>query len=155
MKRLFLLIAGALVVVGATVLVLLWPHDPAPQPIAYANVSRNARICVTGTSTDESSKLWTAVQTAATHEPINAQRVIAPNRQPEQLIPFVNGLLALHCKLIITTGKDMHDAITSIAKANPNQTFATDDSTIALSNVHYITSPAELAKIIHALADGR
>jgi basic membrane lipoprotein Med (substrate-binding protein (PBP1-ABC) superfamily) len=70
-------------------------------------------------------------------------------------VPFVNGLLALNCRLIIAAGNGIHDAITSVAKANPHQDFATDATAIDLPNVQHITDDTQIAGMVHAAAATR
>ena len=151
-RRIIALACGLLLVIGATVLLVTWLNKPAPQQIAYTNISHNTKICVVSTSTDTAAPIWHAVQTAANQAPVNAQQLIAPSKEPDQLVPFINGLLALHCKLIIATGADLHDPIISVAKANPHQEFATD-TTANLPNVQHITDPAQIPDMIHTASN--
>ncbi|MEA5367219.1 hypothetical protein VA596_47365 [Amycolatopsis sp., V23-08] len=154
MKRQHWAALGVLVAVGAAATVLLWPDEPAPQPVAYANISRNTRVCLANTTAGDTEEIWRAVQLEADHEPVNAQHLIAPERNPETIAPFLNGVLALHCRLIITTGTDMHDAVTAAAKSHPEQVFASDDSTITLTNVRHVRTGPDVAQLIRTIANG-
>ena len=155
MKRLHWAGLGILVAVGAAATVLLWPDEPAPQPVAYANISRNTRVCLTNTAASDAEDIWRAVQLEADREPVNAQHLIAPNLNPEAIAPFLNGVLALHCRLIITTGTDMHDAVATAATSHPDQVFASDDRSITLPNVRHIGTGTEVAQLIRNITKGR
>ncbi|OXM61363.1 hypothetical protein [Amycolatopsis vastitatis] len=155
MKRLHWAALGVLVAaVGVAATVLLWPGESAPQPVAYANISRNARICLASTSSGDVPEIWQAIQAETNREPVNAQHLIAPNRQPDTIAPFLNGVLALHCRLIITTGSDMHDAVTAAAKSHPDQAFASDDKSITQPNVRHVAAAPEIAQLIHDVTNG-
>lgn len=156
MKRLHWVIFGVLVAAaGVAATVLLWPSEPAPQPVAYANISRNARICLASTSVGDAPEIWQAIQAETNHEPVNAQHLISPNRQPDAIAPFLNGVLALRCRLIVTTGSDMHDAVTAAAKSHPDQAFASDDKSITLPNVRHVAAAPEIAALIRDVTNGR
>ncbi len=154
MTRLRWVILGVLVAAaGVAATVLLWPGEPAPQPAAYANISRNARICLASTSAGDAPEIWRAIQAETTGEPVNAQHLVSPSRQT--VAPFLNGVLALHCRLIITTGSDMHDAVTAAAKSHPDQAFASDDKSITLPNVRQVTTAPEVVQLIRTVTNGR
>jgi hypothetical protein len=154
-KRLHWVILGVLVTAATAVTLLLWPDEPAPQPVTYGNISRNARICLANTSASDASIMWRAVQAEAEHEPVNAQHLVSPNHTPDAVAPFFNGVLALHCRLIVTTGEDMHDAVISAAKSHPDQAFASDDRSIHLPNVRRVDTAPEIAQLVHDIAIGR
>ncbi|QKV74198.1 hypothetical protein [Amycolatopsis sp. Hca4] len=156
MKRLHWAVLGVLMAAaGIAATVLLWPGEPSPQPITYANISRNARICLASTSAGDAPEIWREIQAESSGKPVNAQHLIAPNRQPDTVASFLNGVLALHCRLIITTGTDMHDATTAAAKSHPEQTFASNDQSITLPNVRHVTTPAETVQLIHGVTNDR
>lgn len=152
-RRTIVLACCLLVTIGVVATLVLTNLDgPKEQEVAYTNISRNTKICVTSTSAETAATIWHAVQTASVHEPVNAQQIIAPTNQPDQLEPFVNGPLALHCRLIIASGSEMHAPITSIANANPHQEFAIDSDLINLTNVHRINDIAEIPTLVHGAA---
>ncbi|OXM61346.1 hypothetical protein [Amycolatopsis vastitatis] len=122
--------------------------------IAYANISRNARICLASTSSGDAPDIWRAIQAETNRKPVNAQHLIAPNRQPDAIAPFLNGVLALRCRLIITTGSDMHDAVTAAAKSHPDQAFASDDKSITLRNVRHVATAPEITQLIRDVTNG-
>jgi basic membrane lipoprotein Med (substrate-binding protein (PBP1-ABC) superfamily) len=147
-KRLHWVALGILVAAGTAATVLLWPGKPATQPVAYANISRNARICLASTSAGDAPEMWRAIQAETNREPVNAQHLISPNRQPDAIASFLNGVLALRCRLIVTTGSDMHDAVTATAKSHPDQPFASDDKSITQPNVRHVATAPEIAQLI-------
>ncbi|MEU0791759.1 hypothetical protein ABZ342_16955 [Amycolatopsis sp. NPDC005961] len=151
-KRLHWAVLGVLV---AAATVLLWPAEPAPQPVVYANISRNARVCLASTPAGNAPEIWRAIQAETNAEPVNAQHLISPNAHPGAIAPFLNGVLALHCRLIITTGIDMHDALAAAAKSHGEQMFASDDSSITMPNFRHVATPADVVQLIRDVANGR
>ncbi|HWD03249.1 MAG TPA: hypothetical protein VG674_12440 [Amycolatopsis sp.] len=129
------------VIVGAIVLLT---SGPAPQAIAYANVSRNYRVCLLSTTNDtaDTNRIWPAIQAATTRAPINAEHVTAPTGTPDQLTPYLNSLLSLHCGLIIGAGPDLAGPIATLAKTHPNQHFLAAERPPGSVNVNAIPRQA-------------
>jgi basic membrane lipoprotein Med (substrate-binding protein (PBP1-ABC) superfamily) len=140
------------VIVGAAITaVVLLTSGPAPQAIAYANVSRNYRVCLLSTTKDaaETDRIWPAVQAATTRAPINAEHVTAPAGTPDQLTPYLNSLLSLHCGLIIGAGPDLVAPISTAAKRHPNQHFITSEKPPGSANISSIPrEPSDLTAAI-------
>jgi basic membrane lipoprotein Med (substrate-binding protein (PBP1-ABC) superfamily) len=136
------IVAGALAI-AAVVTILVWPSSPTAPPIVYANVSRNYKACLITTTQDaaQAAPVWKAIQSAAIHAPINAQQIIPPTGTTDQLIPYFNSLIALHCQLIVTTGTDLTDALTTIATQNPRVRFLKIGAAISQPNIHTIPTP--------------
>lgn len=133
--------AGAAVLVIAAIIIgVVLTNQPTPtQPIAYTNISRNYKTCLLTTTayTTATAPDWTAIQTAARNRPINAQHLVAPSETTNDLAPYLNSLLALHCQLIITAGPDLPATLAQIAKTHPQQQFANiSQTTTGLPNVH-------------------
>ncbi|QRP49087.1 hypothetical protein [Amycolatopsis sp. FDAARGOS 1241] len=149
----------AVVFVGAVIAgIVLLTSGPAPQAIAYANVSRNYRVCLLSTTKDtaETNQIWPAVQAATTRAPINAEHVTAPAGTPAQLTPYLNSLLSLHCGLIIGAGPDLAAPISTVAKSHPNQHFITSEKPPGSANISSIPrEPGDLtAAIVTAAHSG-
>ncbi|WP_329072599.1 hypothetical protein [Amycolatopsis sp. NBC_01480] len=129
--------------------VVLTP-SPEPEAVAYANVSRNYRVCMLSTTTDavQADRLWPAVQAATTRTPINAERVTAPTGTSDQLTPYLNSLIAQHCRLIVAPGPDLAAPAATAAQAHPDQHFLTSAQPTA-ANVSTIPArPADLTTAI-------
>lgn len=103
--------------------------------------------------TAEAAHVWNAIQAATAHEAINAQQILAPPGATEQLIPYLNGLIAEQCHLIITVGTRLHDAIVAVAQANPNQMFLNIGSSTTLPNIRDITNDTStITELVKAAA---
>ena len=136
-------ITAAVIAVATVAVILTWPSKPATQPVAYTNISRNYKTCLLTTTQDAAlaAPIWQAIQQATTHAPINAQQLTPPTGTTTQLIPYFNSLIALHCQLVITTGADLTDALTTIAARNPRTHFLNIGSSINQPNIHSIITP--------------
>jgi hypothetical protein len=137
---------AATIVAGAAAAgVLLLAPGAEPQAVTYANVSRNYRVCMLSTTkdADDANRAWPAIQAATGRAPINAQRVKAPAGTVDQLAPYLNSLLSLHCGLIIGAGPDLLAPIEAAAKSHPNQHFLASNPKNGTANVKAIPSKAE------------
>jgi hypothetical protein len=136
---------ATVVVIGAAVAVIVATTDPEPAAVAYANVSRNFRVCMLATTNDtpEANRVWPASQTAAARAPINAERVTAPVGTSDQLVPYVNGLVALHCGVIITAGPELAAPVAAVAKTHPGQRFLAAGQPPAAANVETLPGRPE------------
>lgn len=137
--------------VGAAVAVIILTTSSEPPAVAYANVSRNFRVCMLTTTKDtaDANRAWPAIQAASAHAPVNAERVTAPAGTDTQLAPYVNSLIALHCGLIIGAGHDLTTPLTSAAKSHTNQHFLTLDKPDGPANVAAIPAqPADLTAAV-------
>ncbi|WP_137816398.1 hypothetical protein [Gandjariella thermophila] len=122
---------------------------PTKQPVVYTNISRNFRTCLFTTDPAAAAPIWQAVQQAAADQPINAQRFTAPHGTPADLTPYLNGLIATKCKLIVAVGTDLHDTVSTVASANPSTEFINIGSTTALSNIHDLPAdPHQIRQLV-------
>ena len=136
------LAVGGLVLVGAGW--LLFGRSSQPQQQAIYSVSQNYRVCLA--STAAATPAWPALQAA--HGAINAQQVTVPASAVGDQVPYLNGLLALKCRLIVVAGADLHDAATTVAKANPKQQFVTVGTPLNLPNVHDLPDASGLTRFV-------
>lgn len=137
----------AVAIVGAAVAAIVLSTSSEPASVAYANVSRNFRVCMLTTTKDtaDANRVWPAIQAATARAPVNAERVTAPAGTDTQLAPYVNSLIALHCGLIVGAGHDLTAPLTSAAKSHANQHFLTLDKPDGPANVAAMpTRPADL-----------
>ncbi|WP_406642517.1 hypothetical protein [Amycolatopsis sp. WGS_07] len=142
--------------VGAAVTAIILTTSSEPAAVAYANVSRNFRVCMLTTTKDtaDASRVWPAIQAATAHAPINAERVTAPAGTDTQLVPYVNSLIALRCGLIIGAGHDLTAPLTSAAKSHATQHFITLDKPDGPANVAAMPAqPADLTAAVLAAAN--
>jgi hypothetical protein len=95
--------AAAFLALVLTAAGLTWYTVSLPEPgPKYTNISRNFKACLVSTSAQP--EVWQAIQAATGRSAINAQRLTAPVGTTEELRPYVNGLLALQCQLIVAAG---------------------------------------------------
>jgi basic membrane lipoprotein Med (substrate-binding protein (PBP1-ABC) superfamily) len=151
--------AAALITAAVIIIVVAVSGSPAPsQQIAYTNISRNFKACLLNTTTNvtTATATWQAIQKATTNTPINAQHITAPAGPTPTLVPYLNGLLALHCQLIVTTGDDLHDTLNAIATAHPQQAFLNiSNAPTTLTNIHTIptsTPPVTITNLVTTAA---
>lgn len=146
----------AVAIIGAAVTAIVLTTSSEPATVAYANVSRNFRVCMLTTTKDtaDANRVWPAIQAATAHAPVNVERVTAPAGTDTQLAPYVNSLIALHCGLIVGAGHDLTAPVTSAAKTHANQHFLTLDKPDGPANVAAIPAqPAALTADILAVAN--
>lgn len=146
-------VSGAVVIAAIAWFVVSQHGQPSRQQVAYTNVSRNYRVCFASTSPETAAAAWHATQAAAAHAAINAQQVTVPTAPASQEVPYLNGLLALKCGVIITAGADLHDAATTVAKANPHQAFINVGSVLDLPNVRDLVDPSGITELVVAAAN--
>lgn len=155
-------IAALAVAIAAVVTILVWPGSPTTTPrVAYTNISRNYKTCLLTTAQNaaQAAPVWKALQNATTRAPINAQQLTATDGATDQLTPYFNTLIALHCQLIVTTGTDLTDALTTVASSNPRSHFLNIGTAINRPNIHTIptplTNPDTITTYIFNSADGK
>ncbi|WP_236795282.1 hypothetical protein [Amycolatopsis sp. GM8] len=147
---------GIVVVAGIALAIVMWvlPDSP-PQAVVYTNVSANFKACLLSTTrdADDSEHVWPAIQAAGTRAAINAQHITAPAGTSDQLVPYLNSLISLHCGLIITAGTDLTQPALDVAKTHPQQRFLIQPPHDPLANVDSIPSqPDALTALVAAAA---
>ncbi|MFF9647207.1 type 1 periplasmic-binding domain-containing protein [Kitasatospora aureofaciens] len=143
-------LTAVLVVAGAGLAVLLANgHDggsAGPAAISPSNIAGRRTACLTGDATEaakrtDTSPIWAALQDASQHSKLNVQQLLVPAATPDQALPYLSGLSAQHCDLVVSVGPTFTQALESAAKANPRTQFVavTDDGQPAPSGVATIT----------------
>lgn len=134
---------GTAVIVAAVLVIVFVVGGGGQQPIHYANYSRNFKVCLLDQTHDDAdaAMVWKAVQTAKASAPINAQQMTVPTGKRIDPAPYLNGLIALRCELIITNGPGLADAVRAGATAHPGTNFVTVGDPVALPNVHAVSTP--------------
>jgi basic membrane lipoprotein Med (substrate-binding protein (PBP1-ABC) superfamily) len=147
-------IAAVIIAAAVTgILIGLRGNAPAPQAINYTNLSRNYRVCLltTGHDTSTDAPLWQTIQNAAARSPINAQHITAPDGTPDQLQPYVNGLVAMDCQLIIAPGAELAGPARNAAKAAPHTHFLISVDQPNLTNT--TTIPADPHTLLNVITN--
>ncbi|MFE4974309.1 hypothetical protein ACFRAR_19640 [Kitasatospora sp. NPDC056651] len=124
-------LAFALAAAGAAALLYLGTgddRDGRPSPITPSNIAGRRTACLTGDTTEASGRsdtnaIWAALQDASHQRPLNVQQLFARASTSEQAVPYLAGLSAQHCDLVIALGPTFGHASTAAATANPRTTF--------------------------------
>jgi hypothetical protein len=140
-RRIVIIVSALLVAAAGVVAVIVVTKNdsqPPTKPIVYANVSQNFKACLLTTANDsvDVPTVWSAIQMATSRAPINAQHLTIPPAARQDLTPYLNSLLALHCRLIVTAGGELRDTLVAVAKLHPEQHFANVGLATGLANVH-------------------
>jgi basic membrane lipoprotein Med (substrate-binding protein (PBP1-ABC) superfamily) len=138
--------AGALVVVGAILAVVLWPSPtPAPyRPPARARVYNSFTICLLtgpqGIAGAAAAPVWAGVEKASNATDDQAQ-FLAATGSPEtvgSVTPYVNTLVQQRCGLVVAVGVTEGAAVETVAAANPAVRFMIVGSGSAAANVQLV-----------------
>jgi basic membrane lipoprotein Med (substrate-binding protein (PBP1-ABC) superfamily) len=139
--------AVALVAVIATVVVISHQGD-SQERVAYANISQNYRVCLARTASDQGVPVWQALQDAAKQAAINVEQVTVPAGPAAQQAPYLNGLVAQKCDLIVIAGQGLHNVVDTVAKDNPGRKFAVVNDKLDRPNVQAFPDPAALSGFV-------
>jgi basic membrane lipoprotein Med (substrate-binding protein (PBP1-ABC) superfamily) len=141
------------VAVATMALVLFFVFDSSP-PAPVADISDNYKVCLLDSSQAvDPTTVWHAVQAAIEKAPINAQQLTVPDVPGGHADPttYLNGLVALHCRLVVTDGADLTEPLAAVAAQNPKIRFLDIGDPIQLSNVGSITPPVTNPQQITAI----
>ncbi|MFI6156383.1 hypothetical protein ACIBCA_27270 [Kitasatospora sp. NPDC051170] len=123
---------GSALAVGAAagLLALGWNDsgNDRPAPITPSNIAGRPTVCLTGETTEadgrtDTNTIWTSLQEASRQSQLNVQRLFVPASTADQALPYLAGLAAQHCALIVAVGPTFAQALDTAAKANPHSAF--------------------------------
>ncbi|GAA2773161.1 hypothetical protein [Kitasatospora cinereorecta] len=134
-RRNRLLIALATLLAGTAVTLLWWKpwtHDSTPPRVAAADYSGRPSACLAAAD-DEATRAaaqnaWHAMQDAAKGQAVNVQQLTVPAATREQAAPYLAGLIAQHCTLIITVGPAAGSAVPDLLAPAAGTRFTTVDA---------------------------
>lgn len=155
----------ALAVVGvlAATAALIWtqhPSRPKETPLVVADVSGRPTACLAAdtepTTRDEVARIWAAMHAGAAGKRVDVQQLIVPVTTSKQAQPYLAGLLAQHCDLIVTVGPRFGNAIPTQLAAAPDTSFTAVDadglkSTGNLTVLASSTAPAHVESSVRTL----
>ncbi|MFJ7279397.1 hypothetical protein [Kitasatospora sp. NPDC098663] len=129
--RWLLVLTSATAVTAITVLLTLGTDDDGnshPAPIAPSNIAGRRTACLTGDASEAASRtdtsaIWTALQEASQQHQLNIQQLLVPAPTADQALPYLAGLAAQHCDLVVAVGPAFGQALNAAAKANPHASF--------------------------------
>jgi len=154
----------ALVAAGAGIAMLLTSgnDDPAGRQAAVtpSNIAGRRTACLAGDTTEAAARtdtgaIWSAMQDASHQRQLNVQQLLVPAPTPDQALPYLAGLSAQHCDLVVTIGPAFGQALETAAKANPRTQFVavTSDGQPTPAGVATVTgSDSDKAAEIHRRA---
>ncbi|WP_031074886.1 hypothetical protein [Streptomyces sp. NRRL WC-3742] len=128
--------------------------DEGAAPAVHANdVSKRATACLAADSATASGgdlfgRVWSAMQTAGAQHDRNVQQLVVPAAGAEQAGPYLSGLVAQRCDLIVTVGAPFGRASTGVAQASPAVRLTAVDSTLG-------SAPTNVTLVTGAEAEGR
>ncbi|MFD9591984.1 hypothetical protein ACFWA9_04395 [Kitasatospora sp. NPDC059973] len=143
-------LAAVLVVTGAGIAILLTSGTDGPaahqSAVAPSNIAGRRTACLAGDSSEAAARtdtaaIWSAMQDASQQRQLNVQQLFVPAPTPDQALPYLAGLSAQHCDLVVTVGPAFGQALETATKANPGTQFVavTTDGQPALAEVSMIT----------------
>ncbi|MGK4586131.1 hypothetical protein [Kitasatospora sp. HPMI-4] len=130
--------------------------------VTAANYSGRPSACLAAdnstTTKTAADSTWTTMREAAEGKAINVQQLVVPADTPDKAAPYLAGLAAQHCTLIVTVGQAFAAAIPNLHKADPALRFVAVDSHLSagqmgLTLLADADLPAPLARQIQGLAE--
>ncbi|KJS58231.1 hypothetical protein [Streptomyces rubellomurinus] len=124
-------LVSALTVATVVALLTLGTDDTAdnrPAPVTPSNIAGRRTACLTGDTTEagnrtDTSTIWAALQEASQQGQLNVQQLFPAATTADQALPYLAGLAAQHCDLIVAVGPTFGQALNAAAKANPHTSF--------------------------------
>ncbi|SEM75138.1 hypothetical protein [Streptacidiphilus jiangxiensis] len=131
-RNTILLAAVAAIAAACLAAVLTFSGDGAPPKVLAADLSGRPTACLAAdtatTSRDTTTtRTWTAMQHGAQGLKVNIQQLVLP-ATATQAKPYLAGLLAQHCNLVVTVGQPFGAAIAADAHLSPTTHFMTVDA---------------------------
>ncbi|MFC1413039.1 hypothetical protein ACEZCY_08995 [Streptacidiphilus sp. N1-12] len=152
------LLTGLLVLAAGALVWGLTGGSSAPPPVVAADLSGRPTACMaadqaTASKNPDTKLTWAAMQHGAQNRKINIQQLVLPATST-QAKPYLAGLLAQHCDLVVTIGSPFGHAIPTSAHLAPTTRFlAIDAGTLpAASALTTIDGPSAAATVQAAVA---
>ncbi|AUY53618.1 hypothetical protein [Streptomyces sp. CB01881] len=115
---------------GAGILLTSGNDGEADRPAAVkpSNIAGRRTACLTGDATEaagrtDTSLIWSALQDASQQDQLNVQQLLVPAATVDQALPYLSGLSAQRCDLVVSIGPTFTQALEAAAKANPHTRF--------------------------------
>ncbi|GLW58859.1 hypothetical protein [Kitasatospora phosalacinea] len=123
--------AAALLVIAAAL--WPWPHDDggAPAKTTANDYSLRPSACLAADDSTTSAPLvqhtWTALQQAGQDNQVNVQQLVIPAKDSTDAAPYLSGLIAQRCTMVVTVGAPFNTALPAIAENAPHVRFVAID----------------------------
>ncbi|KDN80444.1 hypothetical protein [Kitasatospora cheerisanensis] len=117
----------AALLLGAALTWWLWPHRTAAARVTADDYSGRPSACVAADDSPATATLlqhtWAVVQQAAKDSSVNAQQLAMPAVGAKDAAPYLAGLVAQQCTLLVTVGPAFTAAVPAVAKDAPKTRF--------------------------------
>ncbi|MFE6867123.1 hypothetical protein ACFVFS_11225 [Kitasatospora sp. NPDC057692] len=121
----------AAAVAGAAILFTGGPDEATgdrPTTVTPSNLAGRRTACLAGDATEaatgsDAGAIWSALQDAARQGDLNAQQFFVPAPTADQALPYLAGLSAQRCDLVVTIGPTFGQALGAASRANPRTRF--------------------------------
>ncbi|QKW18533.1 hypothetical protein HUT16_05170 [Kitasatospora sp. NA04385] len=128
-----LVAVGAVVLLGAASAVWLWPRggDDAPAKVVANDYSGRPSVCLAADDSAASAgtvqHTWTVLQQAGRDSGVNVQQLVVPAGDAAAAAPYLSGLVAQRCTLVVTAGASFDGALPVVAGGAPQVRFIAVD----------------------------
>ncbi|WP_404870064.1 hypothetical protein ACI1MP_31400 [Kitasatospora griseola] len=138
-----------------------WDNSHAVPKVAANDYSGRPTACLAADDSVASAQVvqhtWTVLQQAGKDNPVNVQQLVVTAKGPEEAAPYLSGLVAQHCTLIVTAGSAFDGAVPAAVKVSPHVRFAVVDppAGVDLKGATALTGDQlvdQLGKNVHDLA---
>ncbi|GLW59494.1 hypothetical protein [Kitasatospora phosalacinea] len=132
-RGLVLAAATTVVLLGASLTIWLWPGtDGDPLAKVTANdYSGRPSVCLAADDSVASAQIvqhtWTVLQQSGQDSQVNVQQLVVPAKDTAEAVPYLAGLVAQRCTMVVTAGAAFDRALPSIVKDAPHVRFVAID----------------------------
>ncbi|MGW4815990.1 hypothetical protein ACWEPB_30665 [Kitasatospora cineracea] len=130
-RTLALAAAATAALLGIAMTVWLWPqnNDSTSTKVVANDYSGRPSACLaaddSAASTELVQRTWTVLQQSGQENQINVQQLVVPAKDAAEAAPYLSGLVAQRCTMIVTVGSPFASALPAIAKDTPHVRFIT------------------------------
>ncbi|WAL70676.1 hypothetical protein OU787_03700 [Kitasatospora sp. YST-16] len=132
-SRALALTAALAVLLGTALAVLLrlQSGDGTPAKVAANDYSGRPSVCLAADDSTASAQLvqhtWAVLQQSGTDSGVNVQQLVVPAEDAAEAAPYLSGLVAQHCTMVVTAGAPFDGALPTVAKDAPHVRFIAVD----------------------------
>ncbi|WP_431676047.1 hypothetical protein [Kitasatospora sp. KL5] len=137
-----------------------WAHDSAPPLVPASDYSGRPSACLASSDDKDAQpdarNAWLSMQNAAKGLRVNVQQLTVQAAARQEASPYLAGLIAQHCTLIVTVGPAFATAVPDLLNAASGTRFIVINAGIDLHNPRIAQlsgqdAPAQLAERVRDL----